>query len=200
MFQSTNQTTNAVCLGHVTKKTELGSTLFVAWIMSSNTLLKPPMSFPRGPSDVNSQDSWDFAKVRHLGLFWQDDLCGKPFEKNETVGVWVRFPRNARQAVAVDLASCEALQGFVKRSMLSLHSLVSWFNADRAAATAVLEKALKAQSFRHLRILLRWELFCLESHAFALSFYTVYCCCFCRFFNCSKRPHRAAGSPTLPQL
>jgi hypothetical protein len=122
----------------------------------NSVLLKPPMSFPRGPSDVNARDAWDFARVRHLGLFWQDDLCGKPFEKNEIVGAWARFPRNARQAVAIDLASCEALMGFTKKPILSLHSLVSWFNSDRTAATAELEKALKPQSFSHLRILLRF--------------------------------------------
>lgn len=121
----------------------------------SEVLLKPPLTFPTGPSDVNERDSLDFAKERYLGMFWGDDLLRKPIGKNEGLGKWARCPRNARQAVAIDYESCEALLGPTNRSTLSLHNLVTWFNADQGFATKVMETVLTANSFSHLRMLVR---------------------------------------------
>jgi hypothetical protein len=127
--------------------------------MNSEIFFKPPVTFPTGPSDVNEKNSLDFAKARYLGLFWGDDLLRKPVDKNEGLGKWARCPLNARQAVAIDFESCEALLVPTNRSTLTLHSLVTWFNADKGLATKVMETVLAPQSFGHLRILMRYLYF-----------------------------------------
>lgn len=112
------------------------------------------MSFPRGASQVNAADANIFAQQRKLGFFWCEDLEAEPAEIDEGLCVWSKLPKNARQAVGIDLKIARALSTLVGRSMLTLHNLTTWFRLDSVAASSKMEVVLMAPAFSHVRILL----------------------------------------------
>jgi hypothetical protein len=111
------------CCANLRLKGETNITTSQGNMNSEVDLIKEPVSFPRLTSQINGDLAREFVGARYLGLFWCEDLCAQPQEEVEGVGIWVRYPRNARQAVGIDLPTADIMADLVGRSTLTLHNM-----------------------------------------------------------------------------